>query len=49
MCLSDNMLESIIMSEVLYALIMGSYNWLSTQYDLVDVKREEFFVLMLFY
>lgn len=41
MCLSDNMLESIIMSEVLYALIMGSYNWLSTQYDLVEVRITE--------
>lgn len=41
MCLSDNMLESILMSEVLYALIMGAYNWLSTQYDMVEVRITE--------
>mgnify|MGYP000347041729 CR=1 FL=1 len=41
MCLSDNILESILMSEVLYALLLGAYNVLSTMFMKIDFNMTE--------
>lgn len=41
MCFSTNMLESIILSEVLYALFIGSYNELSVQFTNIDFRMRE--------
>lgn len=41
MCLSDNMLESILLSEVLYALMTGAYNWLAANYSTIDITMTE--------
>lgn len=41
MCLSDNFLESIIMSESLYALFLAGYNVLSTIYTSIEFTNTE--------
>lgn len=41
MCFSNNMLESIIMSEVLYALLVSSYNELSVLFTSIDFGMKE--------
>lgn len=41
MCLSDNILESILLSEVLYALLLGSYNWLANYYNTIEINMTE--------
>lgn len=41
MCLADNILESIMMSEILYALMLGAYNVLSTMYYKIDFNMTE--------
>lgn len=41
MCFSNNMIESIIMSEVLYALLLASYNELSTIFTNIDFGMKE--------
>ena len=44
MCIADNMLESILLAEVLYALLMGSYNWLANTYSTVEINMTELMV-----
>lgn len=41
MCLADNILESILMSEILYALMLGAYNVLSTMFYKIDFNMTE--------
>lgn len=41
MCLSDNFLESIIMSESLYALFLAGYNVLATIYTSIELTNTE--------
>lgn len=41
MCFSDNMIESIIMSEVLYALLVSSYDILAQRFDTIDFSMKE--------
>lgn len=44
MCFSDNMIESIIMSEVLYALLVSSYDILAQRFDTIDFSMKELMV-----
>lgn len=44
MCVSDNFLESILMSEILYALLLGSYNILSQSFQSIDFSMKEIMV-----
>lgn len=41
MCVSDNFLESILMSEILYALLLGSYNILSQSFQSISFSMKE--------
>lgn len=41
MCLADNIMESIIMSEILYALMLGAYNVLATMFYQIDFQMTE--------
>jgi hypothetical protein len=41
MCLSDNVLESILMSEVLYGLLLGSYNLLAMNFSTIEINMTE--------
>lgn len=41
MCLSDNFLESIIMSETLYALFLAGYNVLANTYTSIELSNSE--------
>lgn len=41
MCVSLNFLESVIMSETLYALLLGSYDYLSQIYTSIEFKQSE--------
>lgn len=41
MCFSDNMLESIMMSEILYALLVASLESLTTHFDTVEYTMKE--------
>lgn len=44
MCFSDNMIESIIMSEILYALLVSSHDILAQQFDTIDFSMKELMV-----
>lgn len=41
MCVSDNFLESILMSEILYSLLLGSYNVLSQSFQSISFSMKE--------
>ena len=41
MCVSDNFLESILMSEILYSLLLGSYNILSQSFQSISFSMKE--------
>lgn len=41
MCVSDNFLESILMSEILYALLLGSYNILAQSFQSISFSMKE--------
>lgn len=41
MCLTDNMLESITMSEVLYAMLLGVYDSLADRYNTISFDMKE--------
>lgn len=41
MCVSDNFLESILMSEILYSLLLGSYNILSQSFQSILFSMKE--------
>lgn len=41
MCLSANMFESVILSEVLYALLVASYDMLASQYETINFSIRE--------
>lgn len=41
MCISDNFLESILMSEILYALLLGSYNLLAQSFLTINYSMQE--------
>lgn len=41
MCVSDNFLESILMSEILYALLLGSYNILAQSFQSIEFSMKE--------
>lgn len=41
MCVSDNFLESILMSEILYSLLLGSYNILSQSFQSISFSIKE--------
>lgn len=41
MCFSMNMMESILMSEVMYALLLGAYDILANQFILVEYSMKE--------
>lgn len=41
MCLSQNVYESIIMSEVLYALLLAAYDILASQFETIDFTIRE--------
>lgn len=44
MCVSDNFLESLLMSEILYSLLLASYNLLSTSYQSISFSMKEVMV-----
>lgn len=41
MCFSTNMMESILMSEIMYALLLGAYDILASRYLLIDYSMKE--------
>lgn len=41
MCVSDNFLESILMSEILYTLLLGSYNILAQSFQSIEFSMKE--------
>lgn len=41
MCFTDNMLESILMSEVLYALLISAHDMMTDKFDTIDYGMKE--------